>query len=39
MISTLAGLVVSLLGLFFSVQLSSRVRHESERLPDLLLPE
>jgi biopolymer transport protein ExbB len=39
MISTLAGLVVSLLGLFFSVQLSSRVRAESERLPDLLLPE
>jgi biopolymer transport protein ExbB len=39
MISTLAGLVVSLLGLFFSVQLSSRVQVESERLPDLLLPE
>jgi len=39
MISTLAGLVVSLLGLFFSVQLGSRVRAEAERLPDLLLPE
>ena len=39
MISTLAGLVVSLLGLFFSVQLTARVRAESERLPDLLLPE
>jgi biopolymer transport protein ExbB len=39
MISTLAGLVVSLFGLFFSVQLSSRVQIESERLPDLLLPE
>lgn len=39
MISTLAGLVVSLIGLFFSVQLSSRVRAESERLPDLLVPE
>ena len=39
MISTLAGLVVSLLGLFFSVQLTSRVRAESERLPDLLLPD
>jgi biopolymer transport protein ExbB len=39
MISTLAGLVVSLTGLFFSVQLSARVRGESERLPDLLAPE
>ena len=39
MISTLAGLVVSLLGLFFSVQISARVRSETERLPDLLLPE
>ncbi|MDI3258106.1 MAG: MotA/TolQ/ExbB proton channel family protein [Sinobacteraceae bacterium] len=39
MIATLAGLVVSLIGLFFSVQLSARVRAESERLPDLLLPE
>jgi biopolymer transport protein ExbB len=39
MISTLAGLVVSLFGLFFSVQLSARVRAESEKLPDMLLPE
>ena len=39
MIATLAGLVVSLLALFFSVQLGSRVRAEAERLPDLLLPE
>jgi biopolymer transport protein ExbB len=39
MIATLAGLVVSLIGLFFSVQLSARVRAESERLWDLLLPE
>ncbi len=39
MIATLAGLVVSLFGLFFSVQLGARVRAASERLPDLLLPE
>ena len=39
MISTLAGLMVSLLGLFFSVRLTSRARGVAERLPDLLLPE
>ncbi|MDB5986174.1 MAG: MotA/TolQ/ExbB proton channel family protein [Nevskia sp.] len=39
MISTLAGIVVSLNGLYFAVQLSTRVQHESERLPDLLRTE
>lgn len=34
MIATLAGLVVSLNGLFFAVRLGSRVRAEAERLPD-----
>jgi len=33
MISTLAGIVVSLNGLFFSVQLGTRIFKESERLP------
>lgn len=39
MIATLAGLVVSLNGLFFAVRLSSRVRAESERLPDRFATE
>ena len=39
MISTLAGLVVSLFALFASVQLGARVRELSERLPDLLVTE
>lgn len=34
MIATLAGLVVSLNGLYFAVLLGSRVRRESQRLPD-----
>lgn len=34
MIATLSGLVVSLNGLYFAVLLSSRVRRESQRLPD-----
>lgn len=39
MISTLAGLVVSLFALFASVQLGGRVRELSERLPDLMVTE
>jgi biopolymer transport protein ExbB len=34
MIATLSGLIVSLNGLYFAVLLSSRVRRESQRLPD-----
>ncbi len=34
MIATLAGLVVSLNGLYFAVLLTSRVRRETEHLPD-----
>lgn len=39
MISTLAGLVVSLFALFASVQLGARVRELGERLPDLMVTE
>lgn len=39
MVATLAGLVVSLLGLFFSVRLAARVRWESDRLPDRFVTE
>jgi biopolymer transport protein ExbB len=39
MISTLAGIVVSLNGLYFSVQLSTRIHTLSERLPDQLRSE
>jgi biopolymer transport protein ExbB len=39
MIATLAGLVVSLNGLFFAVRLTSRVRIEAERLPDRFVTE
>lgn len=39
MIATLAGIVVSLNGLFFAVQLTTRVNTLSERLPDLLRTE
>lgn len=39
MVATLAGLVVSLLGLFFSVRLTARVRWESDRLPDRFVTE
>jgi len=39
MIATLAGLVVSLNGLFFAVRLTSRVKVESERLPDRFVTE
>ena len=39
MISTLAGLVVSLFALLASVQLGARVRELSERLPDLMVTE
>ena len=39
MISTLAGIVVSLNGLYFAVQLTTRVKNETERLPDQLRTE
>lgn len=39
MIATLAGLVVSLNGLFFAVRLGTQVRAESERLPDRFITE
>lgn len=39
MVATLAGLVVSLNALFFSTQLSARVRVERERLKELFLAE
>jgi biopolymer transport protein ExbB len=39
MIATMTGLVVSVIGLFFSNLYSSRVRVETERLHDLLGPE
>lgn len=39
MIATLAGLVVSLNGLFFAVRLTSRVRWIAERLPDRFITE
>ncbi|MGQ0622981.1 MAG: MotA/TolQ/ExbB proton channel family protein [Panacagrimonas sp.] len=38
MIATMAGLVVSVIGLFFSNLFTSRVRVESERLNDLIAP-
>jgi len=38
MIATMTGLVVSVLGLFFSNLFASRVRVESERLNDLIAP-
>jgi biopolymer transport protein ExbB len=38
MIATMAGLVVSVLGLFFSNLFAARVRVESERLYDLIAP-
>ena len=38
MIATMAGLVVSVLGLFFSNFFAARVRVESERLHDLIAP-
>ncbi|MGQ0700230.1 MAG: MotA/TolQ/ExbB proton channel family protein [Panacagrimonas sp.] len=38
MIATMAGLVVSVIGLFFSNLFASRVRVESERLNDLIAP-
>ncbi|WP_420466231.1 MotA/TolQ/ExbB proton channel family protein [Panacagrimonas sp.] len=38
MIATMTGLVVSVLGLFFSHLLGSRVRAEAERLNDLIAP-
>ncbi|WP_273453001.1 MotA/TolQ/ExbB proton channel family protein, partial [Nevskia ramosa] len=39
MVATLAGLIVSLLGLFFSVRLAARVRWETDRLPDRFITE
>ncbi len=39
MVATLAGLIVSLLGLFFSVRLAARVRWETDRLPDRFVTE
>lgn len=39
MIATLAGLVVSLNGLFFAVRLGTQVRAEAERLPDRFITE
>ncbi|GAC1629823.1 MAG: MotA/TolQ/ExbB proton channel family protein [Nevskia sp.] len=39
MIATLAGLVVSLNGLFFAVRLGSRIRAIAERLPDRFVTE
>lgn len=38
MIATMTGLVVSVLGLFFSNLFTSRVRAEAERLNDLIAP-
>lgn len=38
MIATMAGLVVSVIGLFFSNLFASRVRVETERLNDLIAP-
>lgn len=38
MIATMAGLVVSVIGLFFSNLFQSRVRVEAERLHDLIAP-
>ena len=38
MIATMAGLVVSVIGLFFSNLFASRVRVEAERLHDLIAP-
>lgn len=38
MIATMTGLVVSVIGLFFSNLFASRVRVESERLHDLIAP-
>jgi biopolymer transport protein ExbB len=38
MIATMTGLVVSVIGLFFSNLFASRVRTESERLYDLIAP-
>ena len=38
MIATMAGLVVSVIGLFFSNLFASRVRIEAERLHDLIAP-
>ena len=38
MIATMTGLVVSVLGLFFSSLFAARVRVESERLNDLIAP-
>lgn len=38
MIATMTGLVVSVIGLFFSNLFTSRVRAESERLNDLIAP-
>lgn len=39
MVATLAGLVVSLLGLFFSVRLAARVRWQIDRLPERFVTE
>ena len=38
MIATMTGLVVSVIGLFFSNLFASRVRVETERLNDLIAP-
>tara|TARA_R110000787_G_scaffold42983_17_gene105385 strand:+ start:2254 stop:2799 length:546 start_codon:yes stop_codon:yes gene_type:complete len=38
MIATMSGLVVSVIGLFFSNLIGGRIRAESDRLPDLLGP-
>jgi biopolymer transport protein ExbB len=38
MVATMTGLVVSVIGLFFSHLLGSRVRSEAERLNDLIAP-